>query len=91
MEKERRNVTQPSEREGPRSGGRRASDRPTGNGWSTGQLAHHIGMSGAFVRGEIESGEIVASRFGSEWRIAAAEVRRYLLAKGYPLPDALAS
>jgi hypothetical protein len=78
-------------RSGIRPGGRRSTDPPTGKGWSTGQLAHHIGMSGKFVRGEIEAKEIIASRFGSEWRIAAAEVRRYLLAKGYPLPDTLAT
>jgi hypothetical protein len=80
------------ERRGARiAGGRRATDQPSGNGWSTGQLGHHIGMSGNFVRSEIESGELVASRFGSEWRIAAAEVKRYLLAKGFPLPDSLST
>jgi hypothetical protein len=40
---------------------------------------------------EIKAGEIVASQFGREYRIAAAEVRRYLEAKGFPLPEVLAS
>jgi excisionase family DNA binding protein len=72
-----------------RPGGRRATDRPTGNGWTTGQLAHHIGMSRGFVLSEIKAREIIASQFGREWRIAAAEVRRYLESKGFPLPDSI--
>lgn len=76
-------------RTGPRRGGRRASDRPSGPAWTTGQLAYHIGMSQGFVLGEIKAKEITASQFGREYRIAAAEVRRYLDSKGFPLPDVL--
>jgi excisionase family DNA binding protein len=69
-----------------RPGGRRAVDRPTGNAWTTGQLAYHIGMSPGFVLAEIKAREILASQFGREYRIARTEVQRYLLAKGFPLP-----
>jgi excisionase family DNA binding protein len=77
-------------REGPRRGGRRATDTQTGSAWTTGQLAFYIGMSRGFVLGEIRGGEIIASQFGREYRIAAAEVKRYLSDKRFPLPDALA-
>ena len=76
-------------RTGTRRGGRRATDTPTGPAWTTGQLAYHIGMSQGFVLGEIKAKEIIASQFGREYRIAAAEVRRYLESKGFPLPDSL--
>ena len=46
-------------------------------------------MSQGFVLGEIKAKEITASQFGREYRIAAAEVRRYLDSKGFPLPDVL--
>mgnify|MGYP006935486153 CR=1 FL=1 len=73
-----------------RSGGRpriaRVIDRPV-NAWSTGQLAYVIGMSSWFVSKEIATGEIKASRFGTEYRIHVDEVRRYLTDKGFPLPE----
>jgi excisionase family DNA binding protein len=56
------------------------------NAWSTGQLAHVIGMSAWFVSREIQAGELKASRFGTEYRIHVDEVRRYLVAKQWPLP-----
>lgn len=74
-----------------RAGGRRSVDEPTGPAWTIGQLAYQIGMSNDFVISEIRANELVASKFGREWRIAAAEVRRYLLAKQFPLPESLAS
>lgn len=61
------------------------------NAWSTGQLAQCIGMSSDFVVDEIRAGELTASKFGREYRISVAEVRRYLVSKGFPLPAALAS
>lgn len=78
-------------RSGPRQGGRRASDRPSGNAWTTAQVAYHIGMSAGFVLCEIKAGDIVASQFGREWRITRAEVCRYCEAKGWPSPDAPSS
>ncbi len=75
-------------RSGPRQGGRRASDRPSGNAWTTAQVAYHIGMSPGFVLCEIKAGDIVASQFGREWRITHAEVVRYCEAKGWPAPSA---
>lgn len=87
--KERRDPEQPDRRTGPRQGGRRCTDAPTGNAWTTSQLAYHIGMSRDFILGEIDAGEIVASRFGREYRIARAEVVRYLTVKRFPLPDIL--
>lgn len=48
-------------------------------------------MSRGFVLQEIKSHEIAASQFGREYRIAKLEVRRYLTAKGFPLPDSLNS
>lgn len=56
------------------------------NAWSTGQLAYVIGMTSWFVHKEIASGEVRASKFGGEYRIHVDEVRRYLTAKGFPLP-----
>lgn len=90
MTRDRRNPAQPDRRM-LRGGGRRAVDKPTGNAWTTGQLAYHIGMSPGFVLAEIRAKEIVASQFGREFRIARAEVERYCLAKGWPLPAILAS
>lgn len=55
-------------------------------GWSTGRLAIHIGMTANFIRTEIESGELRASRFGREWRIELTEVRRYCRANRWPEP-----
>lgn len=77
----------PTRRAIPR-GGRRPGDAL--NAWSTGQLAQCIGMSTDFVVGEIRAGELGASKFGREYRIAVAEVRRYLISKGFPLPAVLA-
>lgn len=88
--KERRDPEHGDRRSGPRQGGRRASDIPTGNAWTTGQLAHWIGMSPDFVITEIAAGELVASKFGREYRIARAEILRYLTVKRFPVPDALA-
>lgn len=68
-------------------GGRRESDRA----WSTGRLARCIGMSGNFVLDEIKGGEITAARFGREYRIPVEEVRRYLTARGFPIPADLPS
>lgn len=84
-------IARAEERRAVRRGGRRAMDTPTGGAWSPGQLAFHIGMSHDFVLAEIRAGEIVASPFGRQWRIATAEVVRYLTAKRFPLPDSLAS
>jgi excisionase family DNA binding protein len=81
----------PDRRASPRAGGRRAVDEPMGPAWTIGQLAYQIGMSNDFVISEIRAHEIVASKFGREWRIASSEVRRYLLAKQFPLPESLAS
>lgn len=66
--------------------GRRSIDRPA-NAWSTGQMAFHVGMTSWFIVREIEAGELKASRIGREYRIHVAEVRRYLEAKGFPLPE----
>ncbi len=75
--------------ERPRDRERRPIEMPSGPAWTTGQLAFHIGMSVDFVASEIRAGEIIASKFGREWRIAAVEVRRYLAAKEFPLPESL--
>lgn len=91
MSEDRRNQEQPDRRSGPRGGGRRATDEAHGPAWTTGQLAHEIGMSADFVVSEIRAGELVASKFGREYRIAAAEIRRYLTARRFPVPDHLAS
>lgn len=73
-----------------RPGGKRASDPPsTTFGWSTQQLANHLGMSRQFVILEINARAIIASRFGREYRIASSEVRRYCEARGYPVPESL--
>lgn len=88
---ERRSAQHTDRRSGHRGGGRRATDEPHGPAWTTGQLAHEIGMSADFVVSEIRAGELVASKFGREYRIAAAEIRRYLTAKQFPVPDHLAS
>ena len=69
-----------------RATGRRSTDIPI-VGWSTVQLAYWIGMSKDFVIGEIQAREIKATMFGVEYRIHATEVKRYLLAKGWPLPS----
>jgi excisionase family DNA binding protein len=82
-----RNPMQPDRRHEPR-GGRRAGERQV-DAWSTGTMADCIGMSSDFVRREIEAGELKASRFGREYRIQVDEVRRYLLAKQFPIPDSL--
>lgn len=65
--------------------GRRAMDRPA-NAWSTGQMAYCVGMTTWFVVREIEAGEIKGVRIGREYRIPIVEVRRYLQAKGFPVP-----
>ena len=62
--------------------------RKTNGGWSTGRLAAHIGMGYDFIRTEIELGELAASRFGREWRIAPEEVRRYCRKNKWPEPPA---
>lgn len=54
-----------------------------------GDLAQWTGMTPRFFRNEIAAGELRASKFGVEWRIPNAEARRYLLDKGWPLPDSL--
>jgi excisionase family DNA binding protein len=69
----------------------RRADRPVSNGWTTGQVAFHIGTSDDFVLSEIRDGALRAAKFGREWRIAYAEVRRYCSSKGYELPEPLAS
>lgn len=74
---------------------RRRRDEPVSvdrrrQAWTTGQLAEHIGMSASFVLAEIRGKELTASQFGREYRIHADEVRRYLVAKGWPLPATLA-
>ena len=69
-----------------RANGRRSTDMPI-VGWSTVQLAYWIGMSKDFVIGEIQAREIKATMFGVEYRIHSTEVKRYLLAKGWPLPS----
>lgn len=71
-------------------GGRRAVDQPV-NAWSTGQMAYFIGMSSGFVVSEIKAGELRASIFGGEYRIAIVEVRRYLKEKNFPLPQWMAA
>ena len=79
---ERRRVGRPN--------GRRAIDQCSinkpANAWSTAQMAFCIGMSAGFVQSEIICGELKASLFGGSYRIAATEVRRYLEAKGFPVP-----
>jgi len=72
-----------------RPGGRRSTDPPVGNGWSTGQLAFHIGMSRKFVLEEIHAKAISASQFGREYRIPSSEVRRYCESHGFPVPESL--
>jgi hypothetical protein len=44
-------------------------------------------MSRKFVIAEIKGCEIAASRFGREYRIASAEVRRYCEAHRFPVPE----
>ena len=72
-----------------RQGGRRSTDAPSGNAWTTSQLANYIGMSRDFVIGEIDAGELVASKFGREYRIHREEIIRYLTVKRFPLPDVI--
>lgn len=74
-----------------RGGGRRHLDMPTpGQAWTVNQLAYHLQLSRDFIIAEIKDRDLIASKFGSEYRIASAEVRRYLAAKGFPAPDTLA-
>lgn len=65
--------------------GRRSVDVPA-NAWSTGQMAYWIGMTTETILCEINTGELHAAMFGREYRIHIEEVRRYLTAKGFPLP-----
>lgn len=66
--------------------GRRSVDVPA-NAWSTGQMAFWVGMRTETILREIEAGELRASMFGREYRIHVGEVRRYLLAKDFPMPE----
>jgi excisionase family DNA binding protein len=50
-------------------------------------VAEAIGMSVDFVYLEIEQGELTASRFGRQYRIAFVEVVRYFEEKRFPMPD----
>lgn len=72
------------DRRRPPRGGRRQSDQA----WTVTQLAAEINMSSNFIRTEIETGELRASKFGREYRIAYEEVARYLTSKGWPAPPA---
>jgi excisionase family DNA binding protein len=68
------------------SNGARAIDQPSETAWSPTQVAYYIGMSADFVRSEIRAGDIKASMFGREWRIATVEVIKYLDARQFPPP-----
>jgi excisionase family DNA binding protein len=53
--------------------------------WSTGELAEAAGVSREWVRRQIVSGEIQASKAGKDWIISRDEAIRWLSERGIKL------
>jgi len=67
----------------------RTRQRGSDAAWTAAVLAHELGMSVRFIRGEIAEKQLKAVKIGREYRIPADEVERYCTQLGWPVPRAV--